>query len=87
MRTMKQLAQEALDVQDACNLSGVVLSFGRAIGELRENNPSMGTDWINSHPICCLWSDKIAHLTGTQSYGHEKVIDAYRIVGDLAKGA
>lgn len=29
--TYKEAAQSALDIQDACNLSGVVFSFARAI--------------------------------------------------------
>lgn len=81
-----QLAQEALDVQNACNLSGVVHGFSRAITNLRELNPSEGTDWINGHPICLLWADKIAHLTGTQDIGNDRVMTAYMKVHDIAKG-
>ena len=77
MRTLEQLAQEALNVQDACNLSGVVHGFARAIGDLRELFPDKGTDFINRHPICQLWADKIAHLTGTQSLGSGSVMTAY----------
>jgi hypothetical protein len=66
-RTMKELAQEALDVQNACNLSGVVHSFARAMTDLRavaEAEGWAGTQNINTHPICQLWADKIADLTG-----------------------
>jgi hypothetical protein len=35
-RTLAQLAQEALTVQDACNLSGVVHGWSRSISRLRE---------------------------------------------------
>lgn len=86
---MKQLAQESLDVQDACNLSGVVHGFSRAMTALREENPSKGTDWLNEHPICCLWSDKIASLTKTQAYGGSggaRTMKAYDLVHKLAKG-
>lgn len=65
--TMKQLAREALDVQNACNLSGVVHGFSRAISHLRALLPDAGTDEINHHPICILWADKISSLTGTQA--------------------
>lgn len=75
-KTMKELAQEALDVQDACNLSGVVHGFSRAITNLRELLPRAGTDEINGHPLCALWADKIAHLSGTQAW-NERVIAAY----------
>lgn len=67
MKTLAQLAQDALDVQCACNLSGVVHGFSRAITELRELLPKAGTDEINQHPISILWSSKIASLTGSDN--------------------
>jgi len=70
----------ALDVQDACNLSGVVLSFMGALDKIREEVKD--TDKINKHPICVLYSDKIAHLTGTQSYAVTAVSEAYQACHD-----
>jgi hypothetical protein len=67
---MKELAKEALDVQNACNLSGVVHSFSRAIGDLREIarlEKWESTDKINRHPICILFADKIASLSSPGS--------------------
>lgn len=64
-RTLKDLAKEAIDVQNACNLSGVVLSWGRAILRLRAIL-NAGTQETNEHPINQLWADKVAQLTGTQ---------------------
>lgn len=64
-RTLRELAKEALDVQDACNLSGVVHGWSRAITRLRELLGRVGTDELNSHPINVMWSDKCAHLTGS----------------------
>jgi hypothetical protein len=61
-RTLAQLAQEALDVQDACNLSGVALGFGRAMADLRQHVG--GGDAIRQHPITLLWIDKLADMTG-----------------------
>lgn len=69
-RTMKDLAKEALAVQDSCNLSGVVHSFSRAMTELREILRERGvtnTDEINTHYIAILFSNKIASLTGSES--------------------
>lgn len=63
--SLAELAREALAVQDACNLSGVIHGFGRAIMDLRACLPNAGTDEINTHPVCVLWSDKIASLTGS----------------------
>jgi hypothetical protein len=68
-RTMADLAREALQVQDACNLSGVVLSFGRAVCRLRhllEEQGNGGTLAVNRHPICKAWASKIADLSGCE---------------------
>lgn len=83
-KTLKQLAQEALDVQNACNLSGVAQSFARVMIDLGEH--TKGTDERNTHPVAILWADKIAHLTGTQDLGNSAVTKAYSICHDLAKG-
>jgi hypothetical protein len=58
-RSLKELALEALAVQDACNLSGVAHSFSRAMRELRD----MDAEPWNGHPIMILWASKIASLT------------------------
>jgi len=86
-RTMAQLAQEVLDVQGACNLSGVVLSWGRSIARLRvllEEAGEGGTDAINGHPINKLWADKVAHLTGLHL--SEASLGEYDETSKLAKG-
>lgn len=66
---MAELAEEAIAVQDACNLSGVVLGFGRSISRLRQllQGPQFGTELLNTHPICKLWSDKIADLSRSRN--------------------
>jgi hypothetical protein len=85
--TIQQLAQQALDVQDACNLSGVVSSFAKGMdviwSEARRLNH--GTDWVNKHPISVLFADKIAHLSGTQ-YDEVSVFRAYDEVRKIAEG-
>lgn len=84
MRTLPELAQQVLDVQDACNLSGVVHAWSRAITNLRELMPTAGTDALNRHPINKLWADKVAHLTGTQYLMCQAVDDAYGVVSEMA---
>jgi hypothetical protein len=63
--------QTALDVQSACNLSGVVRSFAEVMpkiwDEARSQNQG-GTDWVNSHPICRLYAEQIAFLAGKMDY-------------------
>ena len=90
VRTWKELATEALAVQDACNLSGVVISFGHVIREVRamlEAENKGGTDAVNTHPVCVLYADKVAHLTGTQGFGNDGVGAAYTWAHDLTKKA
>ncbi len=77
-RSLSELAIEALLVQDACNLSGVVRAFARAMSDLLAHPDCKGTDWANNHPVAILYADKVAHLTGTQMPGSEKVFAAYR---------
>lgn len=68
----------ALQVQDACNLSGVVHSFSRVMAKIwvEAHKLGKGTEWANTHPIAVLYADKVAHLTGTQ-YSDFTVSDAY----------
>lgn len=69
-RTLTELTREALAVQDGVNLSGIVYSFAKSIARLREIARAEGwegTDKINRHPICLLFSSKIASLTYSDS--------------------
>jgi hypothetical protein len=87
-RTLKDLAKEALSVQDASNLSGVVHSWSRAITRLRallEQNNKGGTHAVNTHPINQLWADKVASLTDTQSIGLTDLSKAYEAVTRVAQ--
>ncbi len=67
MATLKDLAKSALNVQGACNLTGVVHSFSKILTELRALEPDKGTDYFNRHPISVLFSSKIASLTYSDS--------------------
>jgi len=63
--TMKQAAQLALDVQDACNLSGVVKTFATVLDTIWEDahQRGKGTDWVNTHPVTVLFVSKLESLT------------------------
>ena len=67
MRTLKELATLAMDVQDACNLRVVVHSFSQSMTDLREVNPGRGTDFYNAHPVAVLFASKVASLTGCET--------------------
>lgn len=71
MKTLQELAKQALQVQDASNLSGVVISWADAIRELRatlrEHHAVTDTHAINTHPINVMWSSKVGSMTGSES--------------------
>ena len=75
--TLQQAAQQAMDVQDACNLSGIVRSFDRIVQEVLKPEAERlgkGIEWVNEHPISKLFIDKFASLARTQ----------YNLPGDVA---
>ena len=57
--------KDALDVQDACNLSGVVIAFARVMEKICNvaNDKGLGTEWKNNHAIARMYSSKIESLT------------------------
>jgi hypothetical protein len=85
--TYQELAQQALDVQDACNLSGVVHSFSRAMDVLwaEARRTDQGTQWVNEHPIVTLFLDKLASLNRIQG-DDSKVYAAFEKVREIAAG-
>lgn len=64
--------QDALDVQSACNLSGVVFSFARAMQAICDSPDNTGTEFKNNHAIARLYAEQIAFLTSGREYS-----DAY----------
>jgi len=62
----------ALDVQSASNLSGVVLQFARDMEQVNEEVRANGggTEQVNRHPVCRLYAEQIAWLTGAGGCGN-----------------
>jgi hypothetical protein len=58
-------ARDALQVQDACNLSGVARGFVRAIDALRAGGVT-DTDAVRRHPVAVLFAHKLASLAGVE---------------------
>ena len=54
----------AIEVQDACNLSGVVHAFGRIQSEMVAQG--MRTDERNQHPVTRMFVAKMADLAGIE---------------------
>jgi len=83
--TINGLCKLSLDVQMACNLSGVVHSFQTVLSELwayaHENKK--GTDWVNQHPVSVLFVDKMADLAQVDHSNHaEPFHSAYNWAND-----
>jgi hypothetical protein len=63
--TLKQAAQQALDVQSACNLRAVLGAYLRVWEAIRDAQPTSGPAlWVvPTHPILQLFAVQVAHLT------------------------
>ncbi len=67
--------QEALDIQDASNLSGLVHSFPQILDDIwtEAREKGLGTEFVNTHPLVILWLDKLNSLARIQFYGDEEL--------------
>ena len=83
-KTLKQLAQEAIDVQDACNLSGVVHGWHRAMEDLFTIFRDTNTYDRNTHPINQLWASKCHDLARMGMSDYEQFSKAYDACKKLA---
>ncbi len=89
--------QNALDAQSASNLSGVVLQFARDMTQINQEVRANGggTEQVNKHPVCRLYAQQIAWLTGAGSCSshatyvrahdacQRKVEDQPRLAGEI----
>lgn len=78
--TIQQAAQQAIDVQDACNLSGVLHSLRDIVtGPIwhdMERQPARGTAFRNCHPIVLAFLDKLVSLTRCYDQDYKAGIQA-----------
>jgi hypothetical protein len=84
--SIQRAAQEALDLQNGVNLSGIVATLNRILTEAiwpaaREN--SQGTQWVNRHPIVTVILCKLGTLNAHCENGDE-LLQAFREVESLA---
>ncbi len=82
--TLKQAAQSAIDVQDACNLSGVAHSMLDAIAAIRAD--ASNTLPVNQHPIVTLYLLKMNELNGCGSTCHQTYTPAEKACKAIAAG-
>ena len=84
--TMQKAALTALEIQNACNLSGIVASFDQVLQEAlwpEARRIGEATQWVNQHPIVSLFLDKLCDLN---AYGYTQAAfaKAYDAVEQLA---
>ncbi len=81
--------QTALDVQSACNLSGIIITFESIIKRIcnEATRLNKGTEWKNGHPIAILFAVQIAYLTGAgcSMDSNDNYANAYDICTKLAQ--
>jgi len=65
MRTISELAKEACEVQNACNIRAVARGLVRALDDLDAQGVG-GTDALCAHAVTRAWVDKLASLAGVQ---------------------
>jgi hypothetical protein len=85
--TLQKLAQDAINVQDTCNMSGVVRGFNEALTQLREilqNDKQFGSDVIAKHPITRMWASKIHDLAGMGLSDMDRYSEAYAACRKIA---
>ena len=79
---MQKLAQDAVDVQDACNGTAVSGLLNRTMCALMKYDN--GGDWVNQHPIVKAIIDKMMSLARMEQAGLD---DLFHIeCSDLAEG-
>jgi hypothetical protein len=87
-RPLKQLAEEALVIQDACNPLGLTKGFAQATQELadalRASNQPSDTRAICRHPVFRLWASKLHDLAGMGLSDTERFGEAYSACKELA---
>lgn len=71
---LRSLAREALGVQNACNPSGVLRSWMRAMTTLQSLSSNSGTTWLRQHPVMVAYADKMASLHGVQSLSSDSAV-------------
>lgn len=79
----KQDYERALNIQDACNLSGVVRSWARVMERIWDeaHAKGKGTEFVNRHEINVLYASKVASLTNAGG------MDEFSMSYDLCKQA
>ena len=79
---MRNAYEDALLVQDAVNLSGIVMSLSRHLTESvwpEVRAAGGGTDDVNQHPVTILFVNQILFLSTGECVDTEKFSKAYEV--------
>ena len=82
--TIKEMATEALRVQDASNLSGVVHCWSEVLTNLWEiaRKDNHDTKWVNEHPISKLFAEKCYDLSKANLNSLEAFEECRKLASD-----
>ncbi|MHA2265432.1 MAG: hypothetical protein ACXAEN_23840 [Candidatus Thorarchaeota archaeon] len=74
-KDLLQAYQDAIQVQDACNLSGVLYSWARHMKTLRDImwNENKDQEWLNTHPVNVLFASKVSSLVHMECLSHDSM--------------
>ena len=85
-RSMKQLAEEVLKIQDASNLPGVLYTWNESIRRLMRIT-TLSSEELHKHPInilFCMKVDQLCGIASTTPVYTEKMLDAVVEIEKLA---
>lgn len=86
--SIKQLAVEAIEVQDSCNPLGLTKGFAKAVQELHETLQAeqlpSDTQALCNHPITRLWASKLHDITNMGPSEFDRFHEAYEACKRLA---
>ena len=85
--SLKKAAENALNVQNACNLSGVLKSFARDMDAVCDACRDQGTDAWNTHPIVQLYVTQLVWLAFGETVDHDQYTAAHNECERLAEEA
>jgi hypothetical protein len=83
--SLKKAAKNALAVQSAVNLSGVVRTMARDMDAVCD--VADGTDAWNTHPVVKLYVTQLVHLAFGETVDHDQYTEAYNECKRLADEA
>lgn len=84
---LKREAQKAIDVQNASNLSGVIISMNDARARILDaGGRGKGSEWLCGHPILRMYASKIHSLMCMGLSDTEVFGMAYELCQKMAQG-